>query len=296
MRAWFAVVALAFASSASVAGPEERAKMHLTSDSYTVTWGAAAAFDPGAESEIGDGNGHGGTLNWTRFRPVKNGVEVLSIRFDEGWEPYDSKWPPDRAPVTVKRAVMKPEVYAALLRDFAVVNAARLKPVQQKSVRHSSNDFWVSARVTSNKKTLVDLDWAGYEVSSEEVNFAKPLAANALAAEATRGLDFKEHALTDEERRWAATKFVRDWKAHKDSKPHWWVRNRSIITIGVVGDATVFPTLREILGGDPKGQGVYHAINAITRLTKTDVRDKPVEAMDVEKVRGEVLDLIKDKN
>ena len=296
MRPWFAVVALALASSASVAGPEERARRQLSSDSYTVTWGAASAFDSSAESEIGDGNGHGGTLNWTRFRPVKNGVEVLSIRFDEGWEPYDSKWPPDRAPVTVKRAIMKPEAYAALLRDLAVVNAATLKPVQQKSLRNSSNDFWVSARVTTNKKTLVDLDWAGYESTSEEVNFAKPLAATTLAAEATRGLDFKDHMLNREERRWAATKFVRDWKAHKDSKPHWWVRSRSIITIGVVGDATVFPTLREILGGDPKGHSVYHAINAVTRLTKTDVRDKPVEGMDVEKVRKKVLDLIKDKN
>lgn len=295
MRAFFTVVAMAAAGSASGADPEDRAKKQLASESYTVAWGIAAAFEPDAVLELGAGNGHGRALNWTRFQPGKDAVHVLSIRYKERWEQYDSKWPPDRAPVTVKHAVMKPEAYATLLRDISVVNAATLKPVPQKTVRRSSNDFWVSARVTSNKKTLVDLDWAGYESTSEEVNFAKPLAANTLADVATEKLDFKGHALTEEERRWASAKFIRDWKAYKDSKPHWWVRDQSIITIGVVGDATVFPTLREILGGDPKDHSVYHAINAVTRLTKTDVRDKPVEGMDVEKVRKKVLDLIKDK-
>ena len=101
-------------------------------------------------------------------------------------------------------------------------------------------------------------------------------------------------ALTEEERGWASAKFARDWKTFKDSKSHWWVRERYIETVGVVGDATALPTLKEILEGDPKDHSVYHAINAVTRLVKKDVRDKPVEEMDVEKTRKKVLDLLRE--
>jgi hypothetical protein len=221
-------------------------------------------------------------------------VDVLSIQFDEGRHPYDSKWPPDRAPVTIKHARMKSDDYAALLHDLAVVESAKLKPVERTEFTFSTNDFWVSARLTAKKKALIDLDWAGYHGDRHEPDFAKPRAAVAFAREAVKGLDFKKHKLTEIERTWASAKFARDWKKFKDSTSHWWVRERYIVMVGVVGDATALPTLREILGGDPKDRCVYHAINAITRLTGKDVRDKPVEQMDVEKTRRKVLDLLKD--
>ncbi len=74
--------------------------------------------------------------------------------------------------------------------------------------------------------------------------------------------------------------------------------------IGAIGNDTVLPVLREILAteppkGEPRdssdGRCVYYAINAVTRLTKKDVRGKPVEEMDIEKTRVKVLDLIKDR-
>ena len=43
------------------------------------------------------------------------------------------------------------------------------------------------------------------------------------------------------------------------------------------------------------GRCIYYAINAVTRLTKTDVREKPVEEMDIEKTRFKVLELLKEK-
>ena len=82
------------------------------------------------------------------------------------------------------------------------------------------------------------------------------------------------------------------------------MRERYIETIGVVGDKAALSVLREILATDPpKGNRrdasdercVYLAINAVTRLTKTDVRHKPVEEMDIEKTRQKVLNLIKDR-
>jgi hypothetical protein len=305
MRALPACFVLVVLCSAHGAEPrDDRAKKQLQSDNYTVTWGTARAFEPEAELEIGYGNGHGGTLGWVRFQPGKDGVDVLSIEFDAGWHPYESKWPPDRAPVAVKRGRLKSDAYSTLLRDLAVVDTAKLKPVKRNGSTFSSNDFWVYARLTTSKKTLLDLSWGGYEGSSRELDFAKPRAAVRLAQEAVEGLDLEDHKLTDGERAWASAKFARDWKNFKGLEFHWWVRERYIQTIGVIGDKAALPVLRVILATEPPkgkrressdGRCVYYAINAVTRLTKKDVRDKPIAEMDVEKTRLKVLDLIKDK-
>jgi hypothetical protein len=299
MRLSLICILIALANSASALAAEtdvERVKEHFKSEFYTVTWGTPRTFDSSAELEIGDGIGHGFTLRWKRFRPGKDFVDVLSIELKGDWQPYKSKWPPDSAPVTVKHAQMKPDVYGAFLRDLAIVDAAKLRPVEKDFSTGSSADFWVYARLTANKKTLVDLDWTGYEGSTEEMNFAKPRAAVACARQSVKELEFKEHTLTEEERSWASEKFARDWKKWKESRDHyWWVRERYLITIGVVGDPSVLPVLQEILGGDPKDRCVYYAINAVTRLTKKDVREKPVEEMDVEKTRKRVLELLRDK-
>jgi hypothetical protein len=305
MRTLITCFVLVVFCSANRAEPgDDLAKKQLQSDNYTVTWGIATAFEPEAELEIGNGNGHGGTLGWIRFQPGKDGVDVLSIQLDEGWHPYESKWPPDRAPVAVKRARLQPGAYATLLRDLAVVDAAKLKPVERNGSTSSSNDFWVYARLTTGKKTLLELNWAGYEGSGAELEFAKPRAAVRLAQEAVKGLNFKDHALTAGERAWASGKFARDWKKFKGLDFHWWVRERYIQTVGVVGDEAALPVLREILATEPPkvtaressdGRCVYYAINAVIRLTKKDVRDKLVEEMDIEKTRVKVLDLIADK-
>lgn len=301
LPACFVMVVLCSANRAETG--DDRAKKQLQSDNYTASWGAARVFERKAELEIGDGNGHGGTLGWFRFQPGEDGVEILSIQFDEGWQPYESKWPPDRAPVAVKRARLKLDAYVALLHDLAVVDSAELKPVERNGSTSSSNDFWVYARLATNKRTLLDLNWAGYEGSAGALEFAKPRAAVHLAREAVKGLDFKDHTLTDGERAWASTKFTRDWETFKALNFHWWVRERYIQTIGVVGDEAALPILREILTTEPPkgkpressdGRCVYYTINAVTRLTKRDVRDKPVEEMDIEKTRLKVLELIKD--
>jgi hypothetical protein len=296
MRAFFSCIVAAFAASSFGANPDANlVQEHFKSENYTVTWGTASAFDSGAELEIGDGSGHGFTLGWLRFRSGDGRVDVLSIQLNEGRHPYRSKWPPDLATVVVKHAQMKPDAYAALLRDLALVDAAELRRVQRDSSTGSSEDFWVYARLTANKKTLVDLEWAGYWGSSDEVHFAKPQAAVALGHAAVKGLDFKEHTLTEEERGWASAKFARDWKQIKDLEFHWWVRERYIIVIGVVGDESALPALRDAMQGDPKDRCVYYAINAATRLTKKDVRDKPTEEMDVEKTRRRMLDILRNR-
>lgn len=304
MRSLWGFVAILFVGAVVGTEPDaDRAKKKLESEYYTVTWGTVKAFEATAELEIGDGSGHGGTLGWLRFLPGKEGVDVLSIQFDKGWKPYDSKWPPDRAPVTVKRARMKADAYVALLRDLAVIDAAKLEPVKGRVSKRSFSDFWVHTRLTANKKTLIDLDWAGYWSTDDEVNFAKPQATVSLVQDVVKGLDLKAHTLTEEERTWASTKFTRDWKAFKDRTFYWWVQERYIETIGVVGDKAALPVLWDILAADPPkgmpregsdGRCVYYAINAVTRLTKKDVRDKPIEDMDIEKTRRKVLDLIRD--
>jgi hypothetical protein len=288
-------VVMAFTGSTLIAQSEtDNVKKQFKSENYTVTWGAVAKYGANAELEIGDGSGHGFTLGWMRFKPTNDRVDILSLELDQGQQPYKSKWPPDRAPVVVKRGQMKPDAYTALLRDVAIVDAAKLQPTERTKSSSSSRSFWVNTSLTANKKALIDLNWAGYKGSSDESKYAKPQASVSLVRAAVENIDFKEHTLTDEERSWASANFTRDWKRFKDLKSHWWVRERYIILTGVVGDATALPTLREILGGDPNDHCVYYAVNAITRLAKKDLRDKPVEEMDVEKTRRKILDLLRE--
>lgn len=287
--------------SARADSSEAHAKKELQSDNYTVTWGAVPTFSRDAELEIGRGSGHGGTLDWLRFVPHQDRVQVLSIKFDDGRRPYRSTWPPDTATVTVRLGWMKPEVYAELLQDLAVVESAKLQPVQRDSSSSSSGNFWVNARLSEGGKAVVTLNWAGYNNSRDEIEFAKPRAMVRLAEEAVKSLDFKDHKLADDERAWASKKFTRDWKTFKGRDFHGWVRERSIQTIGVVGDKSALLALRETLASDPpqgehrdvsNARCVYHAINAVTRLMKTDVRDRPVEEMDIEKTRRRILELM----
>jgi hypothetical protein len=196
---------------------------------------------------------------------------------------------------------MESDAYAGLLRDLAIVNSAELKSTTRGG-SGSFTDFWVHARLTAERKTLIDLDWAGYQSRGAEADYAKPQVAVRLAREAIANIDFAEYTLTAEERAWASAKFARDWKQFTNLMTHWWVRERYIVMTGVVGDAEALPTLRAILEEtsterfmrETRDRCVYHAINAVTRLVKKDVRDRPVDEMDLERTRRKVLDLLRD--
>src|SRR5262249_16945689 len=160
-----------------------------------------------------------------------------------------------------------------LLRDLAIVAAANLTPVERNKVTTSTTDFWVHARLTTGDEALFELGWTGYESSYHEAEYAKPRAAVRLAFEAVKGLEFKKHSLTAGERASARGKFAKDWSRLKTADSYWWVRERYIQTVGVVGDERVLPVLRDILAADPPngnarqasdGRCVYYAINAAT--------------------------------
>jgi hypothetical protein len=294
------LIAAIVSIAASIVLPQADASIRkkFKSKNYTVTWGAVLGFPRSSQLEVGYGNGHGGTLRWLRFQPSDIAVEVLSIEFDEGWHPYDSKWQPDLAPLTVKKGVMPRDAYTLLLRQLAIVNSARLRPIQRLSVEGSSNDFWVSARVAGRNHALLDLDWAGYWDSLGEINFAKPSISVDLAREAVSKKALAEHNLTSDERRWVIAKFIKDWQRIKDRDFYWWVAERLIIMIGPLGDNSVIPTLLEILDkppvGGPSDRRIYNAINAITRISGKDVRPKPIEEMDLDTTRLKVLAIFKD--
>lgn len=263
---------------------------------YKVALGEPRPIPRTTELEIGDGFGHGyhgHDLGWLRFVSENEGAKVLSVSLHVGFAPYKSKWPLDEVPVRVKMASMKSTQYTALLRSLSHIEAAKLTPVERLdlSFSFSSRDFWVNARFNSGKESKLVGDWIGYWGSLEEIRFAKPKAMVDMVRAAVKGLEFKERELTKDERRWASAKFVRDWKKFTSADEYWWVRQRYVNTIGVVGDQTALPLLREILS-NPKGDCLYEAINAVTRLTKKDVRDRPVEEMDIEKNRKRVLELL----
>jgi hypothetical protein len=285
MRAIIGTVVMAFTSSTFVVDPQaDGVRELLKSDNYAVSWETARDFDPAAQLEIGDGVGHSPfTLRWMRFKPESGGVSILSIQMNE--KPFTSKWPTDDVAVMIKSSRISQARYAALLHDLAIIDAARLRAVREDSGISSAN-IWLHARLSANKKMVVELDWAGYLHGHTEMVRAKPQAAVAAARAAIESLDFKEHTLTPEERAWASAKFTRDWEKYKILETHWWVVFRAITMIAVVGDTSALPALRDILQGDSSDHAFYLAINAVTRLTKKDVRDRPVEEMDVGKTRS----------
>src|SRR5688572_27987694 len=210
-------------------------RQKFKSKDYTVTWGIAPNYPSDAKLVIGYGSGHGGSLGWLRFHPGSGGVEVLSIELDEGWRPYKSKWAPDVAPVTVKRGRMSQKSYTVLLRNIAIVSSVRLKPVTRNSARWSSADFWVATSVSHHNKSLLDLNWAGYASSMDEIDYAQPEAAVSLVRKAVAKVPLKEDSLTTDDRRWASAKFVQDWNALGGRKSYWWVAERLLLMVGVVG-------------------------------------------------------------
>ena len=261
----------------------DRIQKQFTSDDYTVTWGSAATWEPNADLEIGDGAGHGGGLRWMRFRPRQDAVEILSVELSRGWREHEFRRPLDNDSVSVKRARMGRGAYSAILADLAVVGSAELKPIKRNVVHMSTSDAWFYVRVAANEETLLELEWAGY--LGNEAKYAQPQAAVRLSRDAVKGLKFTDHRLTEEERAWASAKFARDWNRIENRDFYWWVRERHIVTIGIVGDSAALPTLRRILEGNVHERCVRYAINAVTRLTKKDVRDITGGAMNIENTR-----------
>jgi hypothetical protein len=277
-----------------------RVKELLTSEHYTTAWGTVPVYDAESSLEVSRGAGHRGSLGWVRFVPGKAGVDVLSLEFQRDHQPYDSKWAPDNSKVTVKRAKMKRDDYAAFLGDVAVVESALLKPVPMTGAISSSGSFWVNIRLTTAEKPRWDANWSGYWGSREEIEFAKLQAVVTLSQETLKDLELRDHTLTEVERAWASAKFNRDWKTFREKPFHWWVRERSIEMIGLTGDKSALPTLRAILETAlPKEDSIsearcqYYAINAVTRLTGKDVREKPIENLDLETTRRKVLELLR---
>lgn len=272
-------------------GPDDSLKKKFESENYTVTWGAAPAIAPDSILVIGRGNGHGGILEWLRFTPSKDSVKVLSVKYDNGRKVFKSKWPPDNAPIGVKITSLNKDIYNHLLNDLAIINSATLVS-STSDLSRSTNDIWVSVRLTREAKTLIDLDWAGYQSAREEAEFAKPATAINIVDKALKKLEFNNYALTKEDRTWASEKFAKDWTRFKDLKSYMWVRTRYLEMIGVAGDSSSLPALRDLLKENPPE--VYYAINAVTRLVGKDVRDKPVEEMDIEINRRKLLEVLKD--
>jgi hypothetical protein len=263
-------------------------------DCYSVGWNEVSSWEPSSIVETGTGGGHGFTLDWCRLRPAAKGVEVLEISYNQGRKPYSSKWPPDTAPVTAKAAVMTSVDYRALLAVMTAVGGAKISEKSTQRYMSSTADFYAFVNVAKDGKGLFGDEFAGYRGSMNEPKYAKVLAMTHLVEAAMKTLDLKDYVLDEMDRSWVSQRFIRDWKRSKAGESfYWWVEERLLIIVGAAGDRSALPLLGTIIReGDPKDRKVYHAINAATRLLGKDVRDQPVEEMDVEAVRKKLLPLL----
>lgn len=273
----------------------------LGGESYSVAWGERAECDPlKTELDIGYGSSWPQSLLWLRFWPTNTGARILSISFKSKELSYDSTWPPDAAFVAVESALLNSETYTHLLRCVSAIDSARLTSNVKGFEKFSSNSLWVAARAIEGNGALINMNWAGRISNRAEIDYAKPLAAVNFVQKRMPEAALQAHVITDSDREWASQKFLRDWEWLNEKSQYWWLRELYIETIGMVGNASVVPSLLQIVSAgcdhpspqvDEKSRCVYLAINAITRLTGVEVRDMPVEEMNITVARKKVLNI-----
>jgi hypothetical protein len=264
---------------------------------FSVQWHDPPAWDRQAEVETGSGSGHGFTLSWNRFHPKGEDVEILSVTYSAGRKPYDSTWPPDDAPVTARKAGLNRGEYAAMLQVLATLEAATLNEKKTNHYGFSTGSFYAYIRVARPDQDLFREEYAGYPGTQKEPQYAKAQAAAAFVTDFLKSVPLKDQPLGREDRAWVSERFARDWKrVIPHDKFYGWVQERLLILVGAAGDDSALPLLAEVIrDGDPKDRKTYYAINAATRLLGKDVRDKPLEEMDVLEVKRRILPLLERK-
>ncbi|MGL6096854.1 MAG: hypothetical protein ACRC7O_13790 [Fimbriiglobus sp.] len=237
MRTFLVGLAFALVTPVPAADPDPaQLEKFFDAKNVRVAWKAVPAPDPSSTLEISDGAGHG-DFRWLRFRPGKAGVEVLSIESPSLLRATGEK----SLPVTVRRAVLKPQVYAALLHYIATVDAADVQKIPRNEGFFSSADIWCHARMADKDKVLVDLEWTGYIASEDVAHYARPQATVTLARLAIGKLKFEKYELTAADRDWASEKVARDCKRFAGEKSTWWVEERSLALVAVVGNGKDLP-------------------------------------------------------
>lgn len=271
---------------------EKAAQFLKESEAYDVRWGEPQVWTGPVELNVGNGSGHGGLLRWIRLRPGPDSVEVLTIEYQGSRKPYDTPWPPDEAPVTVAVTSLGLREYSTLLRVLGCLAAATVERTPARTFFSSSADFYAYVRASTEDRALFEDEYAGYLGTLNASTYARVKAAGELITEVLKLATPLPPEKLD--RAWVTGRFLRDWARiapHKDF--YWWVKERLLIVVGALGDASALPVLRDVIrDGDVKARTTYHAINAATRLLGTDVRGSDVQRMDVDAVRKKLLPLL----
>ena len=167
----------------------------FTSKDYSVAWGRRPHYPTTAQLEIGLGNGHGGTLKWIRFVPGGSSVRVLMISLAKEHLGYSGPL----LAVKVSEGQLASRKYRLLLNKLAIIASARLKPIPRMSVTSSSSDFWSSVRLRDSGTKVLDLDFAGYSSSLDEIKYVKPETSVELSEKALASVKFNDNQLTAED-------------------------------------------------------------------------------------------------
>ena len=276
---------------------QNRASTLLTDPLLTAEWTAPPPWNPKASLVVMTGSGHGGTLTLYRITPAgTGGCVILRIAFNEGRQSYSTRYPPAQVPVTVQTAALSADTFAAYTSFVSRVEAATLTALHSDQWTHSSSDFCALVSVEADGKALFKEAFVGYP-SSQRLPFAKALTLSRGTTELLQGAEFADHTLTESERSWASS-FITGW--HYPDGHDWWVRERLLMMSGVVGDTSCLPMLQKTIESTSdqasESRQVYRAINAIANLTGKDVREKPLEDMDLEANRVRTLKMLSELN
>ena len=274
--------------------PREGVEGFLDYYQFNIEWGQPKTLDTNGRLELIFASTDGPDLSVTRFQPGENEVDILTVAVNLKDIEHRPKWPDDRAPVEAKRGSMKLDTYQQLLRDIAQIESAKLTLKGKPLGSPDYHEDWFQVEFFTERKPSISMFWFGVGDFDRTGNRTKSLGANILGYRAIKDLPCSEAQLTDEDRAWASKMFARQWRrVDKWSLREEMLEEALIVLIGAVGDNQALSKLGRIIRHDDEPKLVYHAINAVTRITGKDLRTKPVEEMDLEANKEQILDLIK---
>ena len=276
--------------------PREGVEGFLDYYQFNIEWGQPKTLSAAGRLELISASTYGPNISVTRFQPRENEVEVFKVSVSLKDISHQSKWPDDIAPVEAKRGLMKPNDYKKLLHDIARIESAKLTLKDKPFGSPGYYEEWIQVEFFTERKPSISMFWFGDGNFDGTGRRTKTLGANLVCGRAIENVEFSDAELTDNDRAWASKMFTRQWRrvdmwSSREEK----FEEALIVLIGAIGDNEALSKLGRVIRHYDEPKLVYHAINAVTRITGKDLRTKPVEEMDLEANKEQILDLIKQR-
>ncbi len=275
---------------------ESACKANADLETYELVRGKAIAF-PRMEAvlEWERGSGHGGSLEFYRAEWHAEELHVTRLALEPDRRRYATPYPLDEPEATlVTTKLPAPDALEALeLVRRAIglrLKERELDPLKGRRYSSSSADFHSRLTVSVGNVTLFDESYTGYPSNRSQPEYLSLRVAERVLWELLRDSEWKPATDSETARKRLLTR-ISDF-----AKDGWWVKDRLLQILGVVGDERFLPFLQARIEDELPTNSIgatrtlYYALNAYARLSKLDLRPDKPETMDVREVRAAYLE------